>query len=330
MQRLTELDLEDNQIAAFENSEQLTCLNTLNLQHNRLTSFAPSEGQVLPCLRYLKLSSNDLETLDVAAFPSLRLLHADRNNITTITGFSHCRRLDSLSLREQKGSNMLDISFLESACEVRKLFLSGNRLSGFSPRMDLLNLQYLELANCGLQSLAPHVGQLMPNLRVLNINFNAIDDLWPLRYIPRLKKLLAAGNRLCEAGKVAKALAEFPHLSRLDLRNNGATLGFYAPVHTLISVEDENEVDPFVLPDVDVERQDKFASRLDLNTRMRKRIYDMVVLNDCRQLKMLDGLPTAKDIADKRDEVWHALVGSGIIKDDMNGNDQESVSNTSR
>ncbi|KAI1751224.1 hypothetical protein F4782DRAFT_506331 [Xylaria castorea] len=327
MQRLTELDLENNQIVEFENSEQLTSLNTLNVQSNCLIHFAPSEGQSLPCLRILKLSDNDIQTLDVSVFPSLRLLHIDRNSITTMTGFSQCRYLDSLSFREQKGNNILDTSFLDSACEVRKLFLSGNRLSGFSPGIDFLNLQYLELANCGLQSLAPDIGQLMPNLRILNINFNAIDDLWPLRYIPRLKKLLAVGNRLSEAGKVANALAEFPHLSRLDLRNNGATLGFYAPVQTLVPAGDsgkEAEFDPFALPDADVGRQEKFASCLDMNTRMRKRVYDMVVLNDCRQLKMLDGLPVPKDAVLKKDDVWKALMESGIVTEQEE--EQEDVS----
>ena len=316
MQRLTELDLENNQIVAFKNSEQLTCLSTLNLQDNCLTSFTISEGQPALPLRFLKLSNNELETLELATLPSLRVLHVDRNNITTITGLSRCRRLDSLSLREQKGNQLLDTSFLDSAYEVRKLFLSGNRLSGFNPQVDFLNLQYLELANCGLQSLSPNLGQMMPNLRMLNINFNAIDDLWPLRYIPRLKKLLAAGNRLSDAGKISSALAEFPHLSRLDLRNNGATLGFYAPVHALVSAGDDGgkaEFDPFTLPDMDVERQEKFASRLDMDSRMRKRVYDMVVLKDCTQLKMLDGLPVTKEIATRKDDVWKALRGTSIV-----------------
>ncbi|KAI8625848.1 hypothetical protein F5Y19DRAFT_239375 [Xylariaceae sp. FL1651] len=323
MQRLTELDLENNQIVSFENSEQLSCLTTLNLQHNLLTSFSPSNGQSWPCLRYLKLSNNGLKALHLGATPSLRLLHADRNNITSIIGFSRCRRLDTLSLREQKDIDTLDTSFLDSACEVRKMFLSGNRLSSFNPGVDFLNLQYLELANCGLQTLGPDVGQLLPNLRVLNINFNAIEDLRPLRYIPKLKKLLAAGNRLSEAGKVANALAELPHLSRLDLRNNGVTLGYYAPVQTLVSVEGA-EFDPFVLPDVDVGRHEKFASRLDMNTRMRKRVYDMVVLNACKQLKMLDGLPAAKDIASKRDDVWDALVESGIVEEGEKDSEPDS------
>ncbi|KAI0407095.1 hypothetical protein F4802DRAFT_555693 [Xylaria palmicola] len=317
MQRLTELDLENNQIVAFENCEQLTRLSTLNLQKNCLTSFAPSEGKSISSLRFLKLSNNNIGTLDLSVIPSLRLLHVDRNNITRITGFSQCRHLDSLSLREQKGIDVLDTSFLDSACEVRKLFLSGNRLSSFTPGVDFLNLQYLELANCGLESLAPDIGQLMPNLRMLNINFNAIDDLWPLRYIPRLKKLLAVGNRLSEAGRVANTLAEFPHLSRLDLRNNGATLGFYAPVQTLVSPEDDEKeagLDSFVLPDVNVERQKKFASRLDMGTKLRKRLYDMVVLNNCVQLKMLDGLPVPKGVMSTKDDVWKVLVESGVIR----------------
>ncbi|KAI0534512.1 hypothetical protein GGR58DRAFT_482476 [Xylaria digitata] len=321
MQRLTELDLENNRIVAFENSEQLTCLTTLNLDHNCLTSFAPSEGQSSLSLRFLKLSNNDIETLDLAALPSLRLVHADRNNITTVTGLSQCHRLDSISLREQKGNNTLDTSFLDSACEVRKLFLSGNRLSGFNPQADFLNLQYLELANCGLQSLVPNFGQLMPNLRMLNINFNSIDDLWPLRDIPRLKKLLAAGNRLSEAGNIARALAELPHLSRLDFRNNSATLGFYAPVQSLVSVGDDgNEIEPdsFALPDVDAERQNKFASRLDMGARMRKRVYDMVVLKNCRQLKILDGLPVSRDSTWEKDDVWKALMENSIFEMEQN------------
>ncbi|KAI0972947.1 hypothetical protein F4678DRAFT_427430 [Xylaria arbuscula] len=317
MQRLTELDLGNNQIVAFKNSEQLTGLSTLNLRNNYLTSFAPSQGSSLRSLRFLDLSNNNLETLDLAALPSLRLLHADRNNISVITGLSQCHRLDSLSLREQKGCDILDTSFLDSACEVRKLFLSGNRLSSFAPGVDFLNLQYLELANCGLQFLAPDIGQLMPNLRMLNINFNAIDDLSPLRYIPRLKKLFAAGNQLSEAGKISSALAELPHLSRLDLRNNGATLGFYAPVHTLVSVDDDGkkaEFDPFTLPDVDIERQAKFASRLDMGTRIRKRLYDLVVLRNCGQLKMLDGLPVSKDIISKKDDIWEALMKTSVFE----------------
>ncbi|KAI0884853.1 uncharacterized protein GGS22DRAFT_147584 [Annulohypoxylon maeteangense] len=324
LQRLTELDLENNQITSIQGVEQLTCLATLNLQHNGLSYFAPSANVSVPNLRYLMLSNNELTTFNIASFPSLRLLHIDRNQLVTITGFSRCRRLDSLSLREQRGDEPLDPSFLHAAYEVRKLFLSGNLLGTFNPTVDFLNLQYLELANCGLQSLPPDLGQLMPNLRVLNLNMNAIDDVTGLRYIPRLKKLLAAGNRLADAGQVAEVLAGFPHLQRLDLRDNPATLGFYGPALIAFAPK-EGEGNGFDLQDADAARDERFASRSDMGTRMRRRFYELVVLDRCRRLKTLDGLPvdaTALGQAGlRRGKVWDALVESGVVVKEEGGSE---------
>ncbi|RYO78211.1 hypothetical protein DL766_006451 [Monosporascus sp. MC13-8B] len=328
LHRLTELDLEGNQISSIQNIDQLPCLATLNLQNNWLTSFDPTPNQPIPSLRYLKLSDNDLVTLDLSACTSLRLLHADRNQLATLTGFSRCRRLDSLSLREQRREAPLDTSFLASAYEVRKLFLSGNNLSSFTMPVDFLNLQYLELANCGLETLPPNVGQLTPNLRVLNLNFNALADLAPLRYIPRLKKLLVVGNRLTDAAQFTEVLAGFPHLARLDARDNPATLGFYPPPVALVPVvggdaDDETRreaEDPFALPDVaDADRDRKFLSRLDMGTRMRRRLYEMVVLERCRRLKVLDGLLVDRETVWKRDAVWDALLRSGVVSDAAEG-----------
>ncbi|KAI2617441.1 hypothetical protein GGR54DRAFT_607747 [Hypoxylon sp. NC1633] len=336
LQRLTELDLEDNQISSIHGIEQLACLVTLNLQHNYLTTFSPSTEVSVPNLKYLTLSGNDLATLDLSHFPSLRLLHADRNRLSTITGFSRCRRLDSLSLREQRGDTPLDPSFLNAAFEVRKLFLSGNLFppSSFDPQVDFLNLQYLELANCGLRNLPADLGQLMPNLRVLNLNMNALEDVEALRYIPRLKKLLLAGNRLADAAQVADVLAGFPHLARLDVRDNPATQGFYAPAQALVPVPvpgdagrgrgqgragDERGAALFDLPDANPELDALFASRSDLGTRMRRRLYEMVVLDRCRRLRVLDGLPVDPRVAGgakRRDVVWDALVRSGVVEAD--------------
>ncbi|KAI0843711.1 hypothetical protein F5Y06DRAFT_255639 [Hypoxylon sp. FL0890] len=325
LQRLTELDLENNRISSIHGIEQLTCLGTLNLQRNNLSHFGPSMNVSVPNLKYITLSNNDLTSIDLSPFPSVRLLHADRNQLTTLSGFSRCRRLDSLSLREQRGDIPLDPSFLNTAYEVRKLFLSGNLLTTFNPSVDFLNLQYLELANCGLQSLPPDLGQLMPNVRVLNLNMNAIEDITALRYIPRLKKLLVAGNRLADAGQVADVLAGFPHLARLDLRDNPATLGFYAPIQSLVPTDNGDGgrgFDPFSLPDADVDRDDRFASRSDMGTRMRRRFYELVVLDRCRRLKMLDGLPvdaSGVGIAKlKKGKVWDALVRSGVVKEEVN------------
>ncbi|KAH9898706.1 hypothetical protein F4778DRAFT_771740 [Xylariomycetidae sp. FL2044] len=329
LQHLTELNLEGNQITSIQNIEQLPSLTTLNVQRNRLKVIGTTSNNAMACLKYLKLSDNDLITMDVSVFPSLRLLHADRNQLTSLAGFSRCRRLDSLSLREQRGDVPLDLSsFLHSVYEVRKLFLSGNLLGAFAPRVDFLNLQYLELANCGLEALAPDLGQLLPNLRVFNLNFNAVADLAPLRYVPRLKKLLAAGNRLADARKAADVLAGFPHLVRLDLRDNPATHGFYPPIQSLVAPVVGNDEaaaveDPFTLPDVEVERDDRFSSRVDMGSRMRRRLFEMVVTGRCARLKALDGLPVSRDRVAQTDAVYRALVRSGVISESEGRNTED-------
>ncbi|ETS79429.1 hypothetical protein PFICI_09282 [Pestalotiopsis fici W106-1] len=312
LHRLTELDLQGNHIRAVANIEQLSCLSTLNLEDNYLTSFATTTDD-MPSLRYLQLSGNAITELSLASFPSLRLLHADRNQLTTLKGFSRTRRLDSLSLREQRGEEPLNISFLTAAYEVRKLFLSGNLLATFDPKVDFLNLQYLELANCGLQSLGANFGQLMPNLRTLNLNFNALEDLSALRFIPRLKKLLVAGNRLSDTIALANLLPEFPHLAKLDLRDNIATLGFYPPIQSLVSVEQESDLDPFVLPDANKERDDSFSKRLDLGTKQKRRFYEIAVTQRCGRLKTLDGLSVDRQRIRQKDHVWQALLDCGVI-----------------
>ncbi|KXJ86650.1 hypothetical protein Micbo1qcDRAFT_236737 [Microdochium bolleyi] len=319
LDRLTELDLEHNHIESIRNIEQLPSLTSLNLQHNRLAEISVSPGTTTETVRFLKVSDNRITSLNLAGFPSIRLLHADRNQITAVNGGSRCRRLDSLSLREQRIEGHLDTRFLAEVYEIRKLFLSGNLLGDFDPSVDFLNLQYLELANCGLQSLPENLGQLMPNVRVLNLNFNALNDLSPLRFIPRLKKLSAAGNRLAEAGQVANALAEFPHLSKLDLRDNPTTLGFYPPLQTLVYVDENGEkpFDPFVLPEGNIERDSQFLTRLDTGTKMRRRLYEMVVLGHCQRLKSLDGLAVSRSEIAKKDATWSALSKAGVLGKSM-------------
>ncbi|KAI9170869.1 Septation initiation network scaffold cdc11 [Paramyrothecium foliicola] len=311
LERLTELDLENNLISSIDNLELLASLVSLNVAKNKLQSFALTMD--VKGLRHLDLSDNDLESLDLNSFQSLHTLHADRNRIMSLTGCHRARRLDSLSLREQRSGKPMDLGFLSSACEVRKLFLSGNYLGTFEPQTDFLNLQLLELANCGLQSLPLNMGQLMPNLRNLNMNFNGISDLSPLRYIPRLKKLLVAGNRLTDSTMVMELLTEFPHLAQLDLRDNPVTLGFYAPLQIIVSTAKARSVDLFTLPDADVENDKSYASRLDTTTVLRRRLHQVVFVANCKRLRKLDGLPVQRSEFTKKDDVYQSLIAEGLL-----------------
>jgi Leucine-rich repeat (LRR) protein len=313
LQRLADLDLKGNKIRRISNLDQLVSLSTLNLEDNELESFATQPQDALSSLKYLTLSNNKLTGLDLQNMPHLRLLHADRNCISQLSSFSRARRLDSLSLREQRIDKPLDLSFLSKAYEVRKLYLSGNLLEKFDPRVDFLNLQLLELANCGLQSLPENLGQLMPNLRVVNLNFNAISDLSPLRFIPRLKRILAVGNRLADAAATVSLVSEFPYVTCADLRNNPVTQGFYPPLQALVRKDEVDIVEPFTLPSADSERDATYSSRLDLETRMRRRLYELMFARSCGRMKSLDGLPLRKDIGDIRDAVWIGLAAQGLL-----------------
>lgn len=309
--RLTELDLAGNQIRSVRNLELLPELTRLKLSRNRLEALVVKG--TMRTLRQLDVSDNNLSFLDLSNLPSLHSLHADRNHIKELCGFSRARRLDSLSLREQRGGEPIDLSFLSSACEVRKLFLSGNYLGTFELQVDFLNLQLLELANSGLQSLPEKLGQLMPNLRTVNLNFNAISDLSSLRFIPRLKKLLAAGNRLADSTAVTELLIDFPHLTQLDLRDNPVTLGFYAPLRMVVSAKEDGAVDPFALPEADAEKDETFARRLDEATRQRRRLHQIVFVASCKRLRMLDGLRIKRHKVLARDDVFTALITEELL-----------------
>ncbi|KAK2589934.1 Protein nud1 [Conoideocrella luteorostrata] len=312
-ERLQELDLSNNKISSVHNLDLLQVLTRLKLSKNRMTELPTAECKT--SLRHLDMSDNELVILDLSNFPNLHSMYADRNHIHTVCGVDRTRRLDSLSLREQRGEEPLHLGFLSSAYEIRKLFLSGNYMQEFDPQVDFLNMQLLELANCGLQRLPEKMGQLMPNLRTLNINFNAVNNLTPLQFIPRLKKLLVAGNRLADSTLVTQLLNQFPHLTQLDVRDNPVTLGFYAPLQVLVPTNGSENADSFVLPQADVTRDDTFASRLDEGTRLRRRLHEVALVTSCRRLKLLDGLPVRRGYVLLRDELFQTLINDGLLPD---------------
>jgi hypothetical protein len=318
---LIDLDLKENHVHELHNLQELRSLTTLNLEDNELETFAEDDYEFLWALKYLKLGGNKLAHLDITRYPNIRLLYLDCNRLGSITGLLKAKHLDSLSLREQQHGSTINPRVLYEAFEVRKLFLSGNLLASFQPSVDFLNLQYLELANCGLETLPIEFGQMTSNLRVLNLNFNALRDIKPLLGIIRLKKLHLAGNRLARLRKTTNVLAQFPSLTKVDLRDNPLTLGFYPPISEKRLVihdglDDERDLlltGPFTLPEGDGERDTAYAGRLDMETKMRRRVYEMLMLGGCARLKMLDGLVIDRANVVVRDKVWEELVKAELV-----------------
>ena len=92
------------------------------LDENRLARI--DGNNAMPSLRILKISDNDLTLLDLAMFPKLRLLHADRNRLKSLSRSDESRsRVENLSLRNQANPG-LRIDF-EELRNVKRLYLSG-------------------------------------------------------------------------------------------------------------------------------------------------------------------------------------------------------------
>ncbi|GAD99037.1 hypothetical protein AOR_1_1896144 [Paecilomyces variotii No. 5] len=261
---LLSLKLKNNELAAvdFEGSE-LTRLKEIDLSHNRLTSveniaYLPSLEDLdlssnyissLPCnvkmrtLHSLKLSDNRISALDVSSFPSLRLLYVDRNSLSTVAGIGKCHELEILSAREQsfqKGDDPLSLDLdLGLLKDVRKVFLSSNRLSPrtLSPSLPMRSVQLLDLASCALPSLPEDFAINFPNVKVLNLNFNALSDAGGIVGMKCLGRLTLVGNRFTRLRRLCQVLAHVgkapsgnrSSLKRIDLRGNPLTVGFYPP-----------------------------------------------------------------------------------------------------
>lgn len=311
------------------------CLLLLTvLGHNDLESLDFSISDPLHRLQSLNISNNNLTFIDLDELPSLKTLNLDQNSIGSIESIGSLKRLENLSWRNQEliptyGFSEVQYQHCHELCH---LYLSGNHLSIFAPSTPFLNLHHLELASMGLKTLSSDFGPKCPNLRTLNINYNAIQDLRPLLGVVKLENLHASGNRISKLRRMASVLQRLcAELKEVDLRNNPLTVGYYTPSepnqnekrvalrsHEHGSHGDDEDGDleavrAYLLPLVDKEADIASRERLDEDTKIRRRVYEMMVVHACRKLQRLDGLEVSRKMVGRRDGVWERLVELGVL-----------------
>lgn len=293
-----------------------------------------------------------MTALDVSvAFPWLESLYVDGNSLEHVVGLDRLRYLRTFSSRAQilppqsdLESTVLDFT---KNPDVRTLYLSVNPARSLPITQHLFNLQRLELASMGLEELPDNFGLLTPNLRTLNLNFNSLRDLRPLLNIKRIDTLLVAGNKLSRLRTNLAVLGKLATLTTLDLRDNPLTLRFYPPSseHRMVSLhhsqsdpdstraQDEADVraaERFVLPKGDPELDNEWLGRLDFETRLRRRVQEIMLSTQCAELRELDGLVFDKRRILVKDDVWMRLVRLGVIRraeEGTWGNEGSVVSN---
>lgn len=290
----------------------------------------------------LNISNNRLLSFDASRTPNLRCLHLDRNAISFVRGIASLKRLETLSWRGQSltaGSQFSEVQY-QDCYNAHHLHLSSNILTSFTPSTSFLNLRTLELASTGLQTLCAGFGHRVPNVRVLNLNYNALRDLRPLVGIIRLQTLLLAGNRISRLRQTCTVFRRISEdLVEVDLRQNPLTVGFYTPqeslsrpgqqitLHTPYSSSMRGEPQPdavekspstgpaYVLPPVDRDIDAQSSARLDKDTQLRRKVYEIMIVESCQGLNVLDGLMVGrKQITEGPDGVRERLNELGVLQ----------------
>lgn len=83
----------------------------------------------------------------------------------------------------------------------------------------------------------------------------------------------------------------------------------------------KNPMDSFIefgqgdlLPPVDREADALSRQRLDQDTMLRRRVYEILIMNACsHSLQILDGIIFARETVGLKDQVWERLVELGIL-----------------
>lgn len=96
--------------------------------------------------------------------------------------------------------------------------LSGNPTKPGFISEPCYNLVYLEVAACRFSVLPQNFSQLVPNLRVLNLNYNFLEDTRPLEGLTRLRKLTIIGSRLKSTKQLVRVLRGMLEIEMLDFR----------------------------------------------------------------------------------------------------------------
>ncbi|EJD43556.1 L domain-like protein, partial [Auricularia subglabra TFB-10046 SS5] len=232
---LESLDLSKNGLRSLRNVDVFaSSLGTLNLDANKLTALP---HLALPKLRVLRVSDNAFTQLDLGGMPALRTVYADGNKLREglgdVHGLDRLRRLENLSLRNQNGVGGVRSERTLPSREIRdvkRLYLSANPLPQDFLQEACYNMVYLELAACRLEELPRNLAQLVPNVRVLNLNYNFLSDIGALVGLTRLRKLTVIGSRLKSVKAVIRVLRGMPDIEMVDFRMNPFSLGWYLPL----------------------------------------------------------------------------------------------------
>ncbi|KAJ9496514.1 Protein nud1 [Exophiala xenobiotica] len=313
LSRLRSLDLSNNQLSEVKNLASLPALEELDVSRNALEQYQLEADLALTELR---LAHNGLAVIGLKHMPMLKYLDLDNNRIKDVQGLSSAYNLEFLSLREQSEPSQIVDLVLSTSNECRTIRLSSNPVANGTlklPGLPQNNLRELEIAACGVAELPEGFGASFPNCRNLNINFNAVKDIAPLRRMGHLKHLLLAKNRVKKLRRTCLVLSRLGSLEQVDLRDNPLTVGFYSPM--AVNTDGKQTLPearyrlPGGLPDEDA----GWLKLMDQVTGLKRRTIELLLADHCKKLVQLDGLAFSHERPNRKDETWTRLTDQKVL-----------------
>uniref|UniRef100_A0A8C9BZ96 Leucine rich repeat containing G protein-coupled receptor 5 n=1 Tax=Phocoena sinus TaxID=42100 RepID=A0A8C9BZ96_PHOSS len=227
--------------------QNLRSLQSLRLDANHISSVPPSCFSGLYSLRHLWLDDNALTEIPVQAFRSLSALQAMTlalNKIHHIPDYAF-RNLSSLVVLHfyDNPIQVVGRSAFQHLPELRILTLNGaSQITEFPDLTGTASLESLTLTGAQISSLPQTVCDQLPNLQVLDLSYNLLEDLPSFSVCRKLQKIDLRHNEMCEIrantfqqlfslrslnlawNKIAvihpNAFSTLPSLRKLDLSSN--------------------------------------------------------------------------------------------------------------
>ncbi|MCB9422778.1 MAG: leucine-rich repeat domain-containing protein [Ardenticatenaceae bacterium] len=200
---------------------QLTNLERLHLDGNRLTAVPPEIGQ-LTNLEWLSLDGNRLTAVppEIGQLTNLRTLKLFSNELTVLP--SEIGQLTNLEVLSLGGNQLTAIPpEIVQLTNLHKLYLSDSQLKTVPPEIiQLTNLQTLNLGDNQLTAVPPEIVRLT-NLEVLSLGGNRLTAVPPeIVRLTNLQTLYLYDNELTA---VPEWLVQMPHLKNLYIYWNPIT-----------------------------------------------------------------------------------------------------------
>ena len=247
------------------------------------------------------------EDITQAEIMSLESLEASESGIRNLTGLEFATNLTRLYLRV---NHISDVSPLKDLTKLTRLSLYGNqRLSDLSPLKDLTELTYLDLDDNAISDISPL--KALTKLAWLDLQRNnVISDISPLKALTKLRHLDLDSNQISDVSPL-KALTE---LAWLDISDNA--ISDISPLKTLTKLA-WLDVDDNAISDI---------SSLKTLTKLAWFDADDNAISDVSPLRALTELAEL-DLDDNQiSDVSHLKALTKLIVLDLDGNQISDVS----